>query len=114
VRIDNSSGAFYSGMVVKATAAAIAGDPVIRIPITAVRQPYGQNPQVLLVVGDGTVSERDVQLGPTHGDLVDVAAGLADGDRVIVRGQHRVVTGDKVNAQRASPAHPSQVGARVE
>jgi multidrug efflux pump subunit AcrA (membrane-fusion protein) len=100
VRLENPERTFASGMVVNTIATTTDPRPTILIPTTAVRQPYGQPSQVLLVDAKSVVVARDVRLGEVRGDRVAVTAGLSGGELVIVRGQHLVVAGDRVRANR--------------
>ena len=52
----------------------------------------------------GRVVAREVELGPLAGERIEIIAGLADGVLLIVRGQDRVVAGDRVKYQTDSPA----------
>lgn len=102
VRLPNPKGRFTSGMVVTLTAADQNARSSIHVPVGVVAQPYGQSPYVLLVQpDDGRVVSRDIQLGPISGDRVEVTAGLTEGELLIVRGQHQVVPGDRVQFRRA-------------
>ena len=59
--------------------------PVVAlIPIEAVRQDKGE--AVVFVVRGGQVERRAVSLGAKRGTSVEVLAGLAQGERVVVRG----------------------------
>jgi multidrug efflux pump subunit AcrA (membrane-fusion protein) len=87
-------------MVVNSIATTTDPQPTILIPTTAVRQPYGQPSQVLMVDSKSVVVARDVRLGEVRGDRVTVTAGLSSGELVIVRGQHLVVAGDRVRANK--------------
>lgn len=59
--------------------------PVVAlIPIEAVRQDKGE--VVVFVIRDGQVERRAVSLGAKRGTSVEVLAGLAQGERVVVRG----------------------------
>jgi RND family efflux transporter MFP subunit len=61
-----------------------------------------QNIKFVYVVGaDGTATRRTVELGEQRGEMRIVTAGLAAGDRVIVKGLQRVKPGQKVEAELA-------------
>src|SRR5436190_38037 len=61
-----------------------------------------QNIKFVYVVGaDGAASRRTVELGEQRGEVRIVTAGLAAGDRVIVKGLQRVRPGQKVEAELA-------------
>jgi multidrug efflux pump subunit AcrA (membrane-fusion protein) len=42
------------------------------------------------------VQKRLVRLGARKGSLYEILDGLAEGERIVVRGQHQVKDGDKV------------------
>lgn len=62
------------------------------------RSPQGT---FVYAVQDNTVDMRKVVLGPTEGDDVVIAAGLAPGEVVVVEGADRVQRGMKVTARMA-------------
>ncbi len=47
----------------------------------------------LFAIVDGHVEERVIQAGPTLGEMVSVAKGLAAGERVVARPDERVSDG---------------------
>ncbi len=113
-RISNPDGRFTGGMVVIARTTTKASHQAIRIPVTALCRAYGQPPYVLLVEPDnsqavGRVVAREVELGPMAGDRVEVSGGLSDNELLIIRGQDRVVEGDRVEYQRAAPASVGRI-----
>jgi HlyD family secretion protein len=82
---------------------AFLGDPVpagvqpmprLTVPRTAVRTDQGQS-IVFVVVGDH-VERRAVKAGDARGDSLEVAGGLAAGERVVVDGPADLVDGRKV------------------
>lgn len=96
-RLENSERSFTGGMVVIATSTTGEQPAVIRIPIGAVLSAYGQPPYVMLVDEDSeTARQQSVELGKINGNSVEVPEGLVAGDRLIVRGQHRILDGDPV------------------
>jgi RND family efflux transporter MFP subunit len=70
------------------------------VPDTAVQT--DQTRKLLLVVArDGTVSAKEVELGPViDGGLRVVRGGLAPGDRVVIEGTQMAIPGSKVTARR--------------
>ncbi len=64
------------------------------VPADAVRDDGGR--RVVFVVRDGTVERRAVTLGETRGADVDVMAGLAPGEQVVVKGPADLRDGEKV------------------
>ena len=57
----------------------------------------------VMVLEDGDiVREREVQLGITNDDVLEIKGGLSVGERIIVRGQFGIRDGEAVSAQVAS------------
>ena len=96
-RFANPDGRFSGGMVVLAESRESSSRDSIRVPVTAIRRSYGQSPYVLLLVPESSqVVERPVELGPVTADRVEIVNGLTGGELLVVRGQHMVVAGDRV------------------
>ena len=68
--------------------------PSALVPMSAVRQSDGR--QVVLVVRDGVLERRAVTVGSPRGNDVEVVAGLASGERVVVVGPDDLRDGQKV------------------
>jgi membrane fusion protein, multidrug efflux system len=84
VAVDNADGALKGGMFAQGSLLLHSGEPVLAIPRSAVRSEAAT--QVVYTLQDGKVVRRPVTLGPpvqgnTH---IEVRAGLAAGERVIV------------------------------
>lgn len=105
--VTNRDGALRPGMV--ATVDVIAAEPgaargVLTLPLSAVvRAPGGGDDAYAVYVvedvqGAPTARLRRVTLGDLVGNRVSVASGVAEGDRVVVRGATLVVDGEHVNA----------------
>jgi multidrug efflux system membrane fusion protein len=65
---------------------------------------------VYLVNADSTVSVRPVQLGVTDGDRVEVRAGLAPGDRIVIDGADKLRDGAKINIRSETSAGSPPAG----
>jgi HlyD family secretion protein len=110
-RMPNTDMRFTGGMVIYGSVGPASTPPstspstpsrAIRIPITAVRRAYGQLPYVLVAESKGerqTAAAREVRLGATSGEQIEVLGGLRAGESLIVRGQHLVVPGDAVRTR---------------
>jgi membrane fusion protein, multidrug efflux system len=61
-------------------------------------------PQVAVVAADDTVEFRDVSIARDDGKTVDLASGVAPGDRVILNISNQIAAGQKVRA-RAEGSH---------
>lgn len=77
-----------------------AGGPVARaiIPKGAVRNDAGKS--IVFVVKDNKLERRAVGLGAEHGNDVEVMAGIAPGDRVVVRGGDGLHEGQTVEVKQ--------------
>jgi multidrug efflux system membrane fusion protein len=56
-----------------------------------------------IVTANDTAVPRQIQVGPTSGDLTIVTSGLNDGDRVVTEGQYKLQTNAPVSVS-APPA----------
>jgi RND family efflux transporter MFP subunit len=91
-------------------------EKALLVPDTAVQT--DQTRKLLLVVArDGTVSAKEVALGPIiDGGLRVVRGGLAPGDRVVIEGTQMAMPGSKVTARvgRIDPPKPAAPAATAE
>ena len=78
---------------------------VLLVPTAAVQRNVG-NAYVFVVNHDSTVSTRNIELGATNGNEMEVTKGLAPGDQVVLSGVDKLTEGTKVTAQlQDSPAN---------
>jgi len=83
---------------------------VVTVPTAAVQR-GAPGTYVYLVNANDTVSVRTIKTGTVDGDKVQVTAGLAAGDRVVVDGTDRLRDGAKVSIQSgATQAGATQAG----
>jgi RND family efflux transporter MFP subunit len=68
--------------------------PVVTVPQQAIRKLNGQ--AAVFVYQDGRVERRAVTVGPTADSMVEVAAGLAPGEKVVLEGPPGLTDGDQV------------------
>jgi membrane fusion protein (multidrug efflux system) len=96
---DNKSETLLPGQVVRAHVEGVTLAGLLVIPKRAVM--HGLQGSFVWVIGpdDKVAPPRPVQLGPTSGNNVVVANGLAAGDRVVVDGILKVQPGAAVKAQ---------------
>jgi RND family efflux transporter MFP subunit len=104
VKVGLPAGAPYAlGATVSVTPAAPAASaaPVIRLPLSALRQ-EGQGSAVwLLDPASMTVKSQPVQIGAADGNEVLVSSGLAPGMQVVTSGVHVLSPGQKVSLYAA-------------
>ena len=73
------------------------------------RQPQATSGQQLgqvwakLLVLDGTVEIREVEVGAIRGNLVEILSGIRDGDMVVVSGQDALADGQRVVPRQRTP-----------
>jgi cobalt-zinc-cadmium efflux system membrane fusion protein len=73
------------GMFVTVELPAPAQATVLQVPLTAIQEHEGRA-FVFLHMGDDAFQRRDVKLGRRNAQGVEILAGLAAGDRVVVNG----------------------------
>ncbi len=96
IRVTNHNGRLRGGMF---TRGALLGPPHdgLAVPREALLPgDGGAASEVAIVNADGTVAHRSVVLGSEAGDVIEVTAGLAAGDRVIVAGGYALPNGTRV------------------
>jgi len=77
------------------------------VPDTAVQTDQAR--KLLLVIGqDGTVSAKEVELGPVVDGLRVIRSGLSAQDRVVIKGTQMAIPGSKVTAQRGRIQPPAR------
>lgn len=59
---------------------------------------------IFVVRADGTAEKRFVELGPQQQNSVVVERGLAQGEKVVVEGQHKLTAGQKVKISEVKRA----------
>ena len=100
-RFDNPEGKLLDGELVRVLLSTSSVEPVLAIPQQAVQRDI-QGPFVLVVGEGNVVAQRRVDLGTSADGMVAIAAGLAEGERVIVEGLNKVRPGMAVDAALAS------------
>jgi multidrug efflux system membrane fusion protein len=99
---DNASGVLFPQQFVNVRLLVDTLAGVVLAPNAAVQLgPSGSF--VYLLSEDGTVSKRDIEIGPANGKSTTVTKGLAAGDKVVIDGVDRLRDGSKVNVVGDSP-----------
>jgi RND family efflux transporter MFP subunit len=105
--LENKDRALASGMFVRIRVPFGKAYQALLIPEQALLT--DQSIKYVYVVGeDGTAARRTVELGRPRGEMRIVRSGLAEGDRVVVKGQQRLRPGQKVEAELQKPTAPAQ------
>jgi RND family efflux transporter MFP subunit len=100
IRLVDPAPAAQLGMTARVILGAPSGAAIV-VPLTAVVD-HGKGPQVW-VVADGKVTIRPVEVAAFREDGAAIASGLKPGEMVILTGQRRLVDGQAVQAQPATP-----------
>jgi multidrug efflux system membrane fusion protein len=93
---DNAQGRLFANQFVNVKLEVDRLEQALTVPATAV-----QNNYVYLVQGDGTVTQRRITVGVADGDRVSVKGELQPGDQVVVDGIDRLREGAKVTVIEA-------------
>jgi len=100
IRLVDPAPAAQLGMTARVILGAPSGAAIV-VPLTAVVD-HGKGAQVW-VVADGKVTIRPVEVAAFREDGAAIASGLKAGEMVILTGQRRLVDGQAVQAQPATP-----------
>lgn len=113
-RFGNETGTLFPGQFVNIRMQLDVIQGAIVVPVAAVR--HGNDGDFTYVLNDdSTVKLRKVRRGPTVGDLVSVAEGLAEGERVVTEGGDRLTDGQQVQLPGQAPAQrPAGQGQRSQ
>ncbi|UJR79526.1 efflux RND transporter periplasmic adaptor subunit [Sandaracinus amylolyticus] len=109
VMVDNADGVLRPGMVARAGVVLarregvtmIAGRAVVMTPETDT-----DHRAVVFVAEGETARRRDVRIGVRYGERIEIAEGLAAGERVVVEGQHLLRDGAPIRVAGESAAGP--------
>ncbi len=95
----NADGRYLPGMYATCTIALSTRENVLVIPYDAVVR--NADRRIVYRVHDGVAEAVDVTLGIRDDAVVEVVAGLAEGDEIVLSGQHRLSDGAKVKLEEA-------------
>ncbi|MDT8440501.1 MAG: efflux RND transporter periplasmic adaptor subunit [Desulfuromonadales bacterium] len=101
IEIDNRDGALRPGMIIRVEALRRQLRDVVAIPLYAVVDLDGR--KVVFIAADGRAELHPVSIDRVVGDLAVLGAGLAAGDRLIVKGQQMLTDGAAIKVQSAAP-----------
>lgn len=95
INLDNRHGKLKPEMVARVRVILASKDNALLLSENTILQ-VDRNKLIVYVENGGTAQERIVELGGRQGNLVEIASGLAAGERVIVAGFQRLVNGSPV------------------
>jgi membrane fusion protein, multidrug efflux system len=95
--MQNKDLALLPGMYVQAEFALKPAN-IVQVPASAMLFRTG-GPQVVVVDATGTARFKDVTIGRDNGNFVEIASGLAEGDRVVLNINSQIADGDQVTVR---------------
>jgi RND family efflux transporter MFP subunit len=95
IDVENSDGALKEGMYAEAKLILKQENNALTIPIQALER-SNSGGTVLIVDAQGRVEERQVELGAESSDRIEILAGLAENDRVVIGNRGEFRAGEKV------------------
>ena len=118
IELANPGGLLKPAMYANVELAAAAGRKVLTVPISAVID-GGASQRVLVQLEAGRFEPREVKLGQRGDDYVEVAAGLKEGEQVVVAANFLIDSESNLKAalrrmQDAKPAISHRAVGRVE
>ncbi len=95
ILVDNSRGLIRAGIMGNARIQRRVFNDALLIPLDAlIETQYGR--KAFVVKDDSLASERTIAIDGGGDDMIVVTKGLQAGDRIITKGQHDIVEGDRV------------------
>ena len=107
VDVPNSKGEFVPGMYLK-VGFQLPPRGLVQVPAAALMF-RASGPQVAVVDPSGRISFRSVTIGRDDGSVVELAAGVAAGDRVALNVSSQLEQGERVRVQPAGSAATAPV-----
>src|SRR5581483_2887965 len=101
IDVENSDGTLKDGMYAEAKIILKQQNDALTIPIQALER-NSSGGAVLVVGADGRVEERPVKLGAESSDRVEILAGLAENDQVVIGNLGELRAGEKVRPKPVS------------
>lgn len=95
IDVENSDGTLKEGMYAEAKIILKQENDALTIPIQALER-NSSGGTVLIVDAEGRLEERQVKLGAESSDRVEILAGVAENDRVVIGNRGEFRAGEKV------------------
>jgi RND family efflux transporter MFP subunit len=105
IDLPNDDGALVPGIYVQ-VAFSVKAKAAVQVPASAMLF-RGSGPQVALITSDDAVKFQDVSIARDDGKFVEIASGIAAGDRVAVNISNQIVDGEKVSVRQVSEISPN-------
>ncbi len=97
VRLESPDPGFMAGTQVDIEGKSVVATPVLVVPSDAMAI-SGTNVFVW-VISKGKVSQQSIRIGRTTPQWIEILAGVGAGDRVVVKGKERLVSGQTVRVE---------------
>jgi RND family efflux transporter MFP subunit len=104
LKIDNRSGTLKVGTPVKVAMTGRSAENAMKIPRSAVLTADDGSKSVMIVGADSTAVRKNVTLGISDGDDVQVLSGLQGAEQVITSGSYGIDPGTKVKIGKGGDA----------
>lgn len=101
--LPNPEGVLLPGQFTKVRLLLDVRTNTLTVPVKALVVEKG-GAYIFVVRADGTAEKRFVELGPQQQNSVVVERGLAQGEKVVVEGQHKLTAGQKVKISEVKRA----------
>jgi RND family efflux transporter MFP subunit len=108
IDVGNSDGTLKEGMYAEAKIILKQQNDALTIPIQALER-NSTGGTVLIVDAQGRVEERQVKLGAESSDRIEILAGLAENDRVVIGNRGEFRAGEKVRPKPVNE-HAGEAG----
>ncbi len=99
IRVDNPDMALRPGMFAR-VALNLGEKESLLVPALAVRKQVGSDERFVFVVEDEVAHRRPVRLGRTYDDQLEILSGIAEGEMLVVSGQHNLMDQTPVEVVR--------------
>ena len=96
IRVENPGLNLKPGMFARGTIPVEIHENAILIPRSSVLEDTNRDVRSVFVVAEGVSRRRTIDIGLSRGVDVEVTDGIAEGDAVIVAGQHALTDGESV------------------
>ncbi|MGE5415144.1 MAG: efflux RND transporter periplasmic adaptor subunit [Syntrophomonadaceae bacterium] len=96
IDVANADGSLFAGMYAETELELLKKEASLTVPIQAVAR-NGKQATVLLVGPDNRIVEREVKIGVEGARRLEIVAGLAEGDRVVIGSHSQFRPGEEVD-----------------
>jgi RND family efflux transporter MFP subunit len=95
IAVDNPNGLIRAGIMGNARIQQRIHENALMVPLDALIETQAGR-KLFVVLQDSLASERTVSTGSASTDMIMITSGLGNGERVVTKGQHNLVDGERV------------------